>query len=69
MYRRFISLQWKAFFRSASLGRSLGLKIFMAFIAIYFAIVFLLLGVGLYPLLKEALPEQEPLNIVNRWLL
>ncbi|MDX1753783.1 MAG: DUF5687 family protein [Salinimicrobium sediminis] len=69
MYKRFISLQWKAFFRSASLGRSLGLKIFMAFIAIYFAIVFLLLGIGLYPLLKEALPEEEPLNIVNRWLL
>lgn len=69
MYKRFISLQWKAFFRSASFGRSLGLKIFMGFIAIYFAIVFLLLGIGLYPILKEAFPEQEPLETVNRWLL
>lgn len=69
MYKRFIFLQWKAFLRSASFGKSLGLKIFMAFIAIYFALVFLLLGIGLYPLLKEAFPEQDPLQIVNRWLL
>ncbi len=69
MYKRFISLQWKAFFRSASLGRSLGLKIFMALLAIYFAILFLLLGVGLYPILQEAFPGEEPLAIVNRWLL
>ena len=69
MYQRFISLQWKAFYRSASFGRSMGLKIFMAFIAIYFSLVFLTLGIGLYPLLKEAFPEQEPLQIVNRFLL
>ena len=69
MYKRFISLQWKAFFRSASLGKSIGLKIFMAFLALYFAIVFLLLGVGLYPILKEAFPGEEPLEIVNKWLL
>ncbi len=69
MFKHFISLQWKAFFRSASLGKSLGLKIFMAFIAIYFSLVFLILGIGLYPLLKEAFPEEEPLQIVNRFLL
>ncbi|MCC8359566.1 DUF5687 family protein [Salinimicrobium sediminilitoris] len=69
MFKHFISLQWKAFFRSASFGKSLGLKIFMAFIAIYFALVFLILGIGLYPLLKEAFPEEEPLQIVNRFLL
>ncbi len=69
MYKNFISLQWKAFYRSASFGRSLGLKIFMAFIAIYFSLVFLLLGIGLHPLLKEAYPSEEPLQIVNRFLL
>ena len=69
MYKRFISLQWKAFYRSASFGRSLALKIFMAFIAIYFSLVFLMLGIGLYPLLKEAFPAEDPLQIVNRFLL
>ena len=69
MIKHFISLQWKAFFRSASFGKSLGLKIFMAFIAIYFSLVFLILGIGLHPLLKEAFPGEEPLQIVNRFLL
>src|SRR5690606_32705045 len=69
MYKHFISLQWKAFFRSASLGKSIGLKIFMAFLAIYFGILFLLLGIGLYPLLQEFFPGEEPLQIVNRWIL
>lgn len=69
MYNRFVSLQWKAFTRSASFGRSLGLKIFMAFIAIYFSLVFLFLGIGLYPLLQEAFPGGEPLQIVNNWIL
>lgn len=69
MYKRFVSLQWKAFYRSASFGRSLGLKIFMAFIAIYFSLVFLMLGIGLYPLLSEIFPEEQPLQIVNRFLL
>ncbi|NJW52005.1 DUF5687 family protein [Salinimicrobium oceani] len=69
MFKHFISLQWKAFTRSASFGKSLGLKIFMGFIAIYFSIVFLFLGIGLYPLLNEAFPGQEPLQIVNEWVL
>ncbi|WP_029034311.1 DUF5687 family protein [Salinimicrobium terrae] len=69
MFKYFISLQWKAFYRSASFGKSLGLKIFMAFIAIYFSLVFLILGIGLHPLLKEAFPAEEPLQIVNRFLL
>ncbi|WP_029036350.1 DUF5687 family protein [Salinimicrobium xinjiangense] len=69
MFKHFLSLQWNAFTRSASFGKSLGLKIFMAFIAIYFSIVFLFLGIGLYPILEEVFPGGEPLNIVNRWIL
>ena len=41
----------------------------MAFLAIYFGILFLLLGIGLYPLLQEFFPGEEPLQIVNRWIL
>ncbi|HET8886711.1 MAG TPA: DUF5687 family protein [Salinimicrobium sp.] len=69
MYKHFISLQWKAFFRSASLGKSIGLKIFMAFMAIYFSIVFLALGIGLYPLLQELYPDSTPIIVANSFVL
>lgn len=69
MFKHFIYLQWKAFFRSSSLGKSIGLKILMAFLAIYFAVIFLLLGIGMYPLLTEMYPDQPPLHMANRFIL
>ena len=69
MVAHFISLQWKAFFRSASLGRSIGLKIVMGFLALYFSVSFLILGVALYPILKDLFPEQDPVTVVNQYLL
>lgn len=41
----------------------------MGFLALYFATVFLLLGLGLYPLLQELFPQQDPLKMANRYLL
>ncbi|WP_424492833.1 DUF5687 family protein [Salinimicrobium sp. GXAS 041] len=69
MFKHFIYLQWKAFFRSSSLGKSIGLKILMGFLAIYFAVIFLFLGIGLYPLLTEFYPDQPPLHMANRFVL
>ncbi|GAA0872782.1 DUF5687 family protein [Gangjinia marincola] len=69
MYKHFISLQWKSFFRSASLGKSIALKILMAFLAIYFAVAFLVMGVALYPGLKKVFPDQDPVVLVNRLVL
>ncbi|HEY9185068.1 MAG TPA: DUF5687 family protein [Salegentibacter sp.] len=69
MVTRFLSLEWRAFFRSASLGKSLGLRILMVFLALYFAAVFLIFGIGLYPLLQEFFPGQDPLQLVNRFVL
>ena len=69
MFKHFISLEWKAFTRSSSFGKSLGLKIFLAFMALYFTLLFLLLGIGLYPLMLEMFPESEPLLMVNNFLL
>ena len=37
--------------------------------ALYFTAVFLILGIGLYPLLRELFPEREPLEVVNQLLL
>ncbi len=68
MIKRFLSLEWKSFFRSASFGKSLGIKIFMGFLSLYFIAVFLGMGVFLFPGLKEIYPDKDPLLIVNNFL-
>src|SRR5210317_1943167 len=65
MISRFISLEWKSFVRSASFGKGLALKILMGFLALYFMSIFLVLGFVLYPGLKKAFPDQDPLIILN----
>ncbi|WP_298499163.1 DUF5687 family protein [uncultured Algibacter sp.] len=68
MIKQFLSLEWKAFFRSASFGKSLGIKIFMGFLSLYFIAVFLIMGIGLYPGLKKVFPDKDPLLLVNSFL-
>lgn len=68
MIKHFLNLEWKAFFRSASFGKSLGVKILMGFFAVYFILIFLGVGFALYPGLKKLYPEQDPLKIVNSYL-
>ena len=50
---RFISLEWKSFIRAASFQTNLAIKILMGFGALYFMVVFLGLGVGVFFLLKK----------------
>lgn len=69
MFKKFIWLEWKSFFRSASLGKSIGLKILMAFLALYFSAMFLLLGIGLFPITKKFFPDSDPLEVINRFAL
>lgn len=69
MFRRLLSLEWKSFFRSASFGKSLGVKIFMGFMAVYFLLSFIGLGFGLYFLMEELNPQGEPILLVNDFLL
>ncbi|MDX1278912.1 DUF5687 family protein [Oceanihabitans sediminis] len=65
MIKHFLDLEWKQFTRSASFGKSVALKIIMAFFALYFIAMFLILGVAMYPLLKETLPEKDPFVVFN----
>jgi hypothetical protein len=51
--------------RSASVGKSIALKLFLGFIALYFILSFLVLGIALYPILHENFPNQKPIEIVN----
>lgn len=68
MFKKFISLEWKQFFRSANFGKSIGIKIFMGFLALYFIVVFLVMGFALYPGLKELYPDGDPFIIVNSFI-
>jgi hypothetical protein len=69
MISHFLKLEWKQFVRSASFGKSIALKILMGFFALYFIICFLAIGVLGYYILKKQLPDSDPLQIVNSFLL
>jgi len=69
MISHFLKLEWKQFFRSSHWQKGIAIKILMAFFALYFIVVFLGIGVGGYFILKKQFPEQDPLILVNSFLL
>lgn len=68
MFKRFLWLEWKSFTRSASFGKSIGIKILMGVLALYFMLIFLIMGIALYPGLKKVFPDNDPFVIVNSFL-
>jgi len=68
MIKHFINFEWKQFFRSSYWQKSIGLNILLGFFALYMIASFLILGVAIYPLLKQKYPESDPLIIVNGFL-
>ena len=68
MVKHFVSLQWKSFWRSASMSSGLFMKIFMAFWACWLALMSALGGIAFYKLVKEKL-ELDPLETLNRFLI
>jgi len=69
MIAHFLKLEWKQFFRSASFGKSIGAKILIGFFGLYFIVVFLSLGIGGFFIIKKTYPDQDPLVVVNSFLL
>ncbi|MCF6131490.1 DUF5687 family protein [Flavobacterium wongokense] len=67
MFKHFITLEWKAFFRSASFASNLVLKIIMALAALYFIAIFSALGFFGFKILEEQ--GLEPLATVNKYLI
>lgn len=67
MIQKFLYLEWKAFFRSASFATNLALKILMGFVAVYFILVFLALGIGVFYILKKA--NLDPILTVNKFII
>ena len=68
MFKHFIRLQWKSFFRAASFKTNLGFKILMIFGALYFIVVFLALGVGSFFIIEDA-NIGDPLRVVNQFII
>lgn len=68
MFKHFISLQWKSFFRSASFKTEIWFKILMIFGALYFIAVFLSLGFGAYFMIEKS-GLGDPLRVVNQFLI
>ena len=66
--KHFLNLEWKQYFRSSYWQKSIFLNILLVFFALYFVVMFLVMGVALYPLLKQSFPDQDPLIIVNSYL-
>ncbi|PRZ26272.1 DUF5687 family protein [Flavobacterium granuli] len=67
MIQKFLYLEWKAFFRSASFATNLALKILMGFVAVYFILIFLALGVGAFYILKKS--NLDPIVTVNKFMI
>lgn len=67
MFKHFIMLEWKAFLRSASLGTNIAMKIFIGFFAVYFMVIFIAAGVGVFFILKKS--GLEPLSTVNKFMI
>ncbi len=67
MFKHFIRLEWKSFFRSASFGTNVVLKVFMGLMALYFLSMFLIIGFGLYSVLENS--ELNPMEAVNKFLI
>ncbi|MBP6550830.1 MAG: hypothetical protein KA228_07055 [Flavobacterium sp.] len=67
MIQKFLYLEWKAFIRSASFGGNLAIKILMGFLAVYFTLVFLIVGIGAFYILKEL--HLDPIVTINKYLI
>lgn len=68
MIKHFINFEWKQFFRSSYWQKSIALNVLMVFLALYFILTFLVLGISIFPILKKEFPLSDPLVIVNGFL-
>ncbi|WP_431126889.1 DUF5687 family protein [Flagellimonas flava] len=69
MFKRFIQLQWKSFFRSSSFGKGLALKIVMIFFGLYLLSALVGLGVVLYFVLRKIFPDQNPMWMLSQFMI
>lgn len=69
MFKRFISLEWKQFKRASYFQKGLAIKILLFIAVLYFGGAALMLGAGLFFILKKAIPTVDPIQTVNNFLI
>ncbi len=69
MFKHFLNLKIKSFFRASALGKSLIIKTVMIFFGVYLLLVMVGLGVFLYTLLKTEFPNVDPVLKVNEYIM
>ena len=69
MFTRFLKLEWKQYFRSSYWQKGIALKIIMGFFALYMMASFLSLGIFSFFILKKTMPDADPLQTVNSFLM
>lgn len=69
MIKQFINFEWKQFIRSSYFQKGIAIKILLVFLVLYFGGAALMLGIGLYFILKEVLPALDPIVLVNNFLI
>ena len=69
MFKKFLSLEWKQFSRSSYFKKGIAIKIFLVLGALYFGGCFLILGTAAFFILKDMFPDQDPVVLVNNYLI
>lgn len=68
MFKRFINLQWKSFFRAASLKTNIAVTILMGFFVLYMVVIFIAMGVGVYFFIEDQ-KMGDPFDVVNKYMI
>jgi len=69
MIKQFLNFEWKQFSRSSYFQKGIGIKILLALAVIYFGGIALLLGIGMFFILKKTIPETDPIVIINNFII
>ena len=69
MFKHFINLEWKQFRRASYFQKGLAIKILLFIAVLYFGGAAIMLGVGLFFILKKAIPTVDPIQTVNNFLI
>ena len=69
MISTFLQLEKKQYFRSSYWQKSIVINIFLGLFALYLILVFSGLGIGGFYILRKEFPTQDPLVLVNSFLL
>lgn len=69
MIKHFLSMEWKQFSRSSYFQKGIAIKILLILGALYFGGSFLLLGTSAFFILQKTFPANDPLLLVNNFVL